>query len=67
MDTPQLQPQASEAGRMIVELPLQVEAVAEVGGERLDTQGFGGVVTRVDHVETPLHRVEVGVVRSPRR
>jgi hypothetical protein len=52
----------SEAGGVIVEIPVDVELLGEVGRHGLNAKRLSCVVSRVDHIETPLHGIEVTVV-----
>src|SRR4029078_4548375 len=55
---------ASETGRAIVALPVEIELLSQVGGHRLNTQRLRRVVSGVDEVQSPFHGIEVGVVRA---
>ena len=48
VDSLELERGRSQSGRVVVELPFEVEPLAEVGGERLHAEGLGGVVAGVD-------------------
>jgi hypothetical protein len=48
---------------MIVKVPVQLETLSQLGRHSLDSESLRGVVSRVHKIETPLHRIEVGVVR----
>src|SRR5690606_13491066 len=53
---------SSESGGMVDELPRQAELFLQMRPQRPHSPGFGGVVPCEDQVDSPLHRVEVGVV-----
>src|SRR6267154_6499324 len=59
--TPRAQPArgvGSQTGRMVQECPRQLEPVAEMPGQRLDTHRLGGVVPRVEDVQLELFGVK---------
>src|SRR5207244_7719009 len=53
---------ASQTGRMVQECPRQLEPIAQMTGQRLDTYCLGGVVPRVEDVQLELFGVKERVV-----
>src|SRR5690242_4950837 len=51
-----------ESGRMVVEVPVDVEALGYVGCERLNAKRLGGIVAGVDDVQPIFHRVKIRVM-----
>src|SRR3990170_1069424 len=51
-----------QAGGMIVEFPGDPESLAEMCRQRLDPDGFGGVMPGIDDVHPEFHGVEIGMV-----
>src|SRR4029077_2771143 len=54
----------SQAGGMVQKRPGQIEARLKMLGERFHADRLGGVVSRVEHVQSKFFRVEEGVVRT---